>query len=407
MSFSCPVALCRHHKETPFTDPEMLQSHLDSCEHVFIEEWEKGPAPPQIDDIGPVSVVLFWSRVPGATHYELQLKQLEATTVETKTNSTESTEDSWTIVDPSWTTVSSTLTTTLVKKNGLIPGTTYIFRYRTRDNQTGCVSPYSSPSNSIATLGEHVQRLNPPTLFKNGKTSTSLTITWDRVDEAATNGYSVQLRQVSFPPLSWVHAANLSGNAMKKNGLLPTTKYEFRVGLVSAGDGGGVYGGGGIVYSAPSTIFSTTAVFNPFKQLLGPTLIQRPNNKLLSNDSVLKKIKLVFLYFSASWCPPCKQFTPMLAAFYNEMKNKKNRSLEIIFVSADRDIASFQQYFNEEHPWKAIPYDSPNRSQASAYFKVNGIPKLMVFNGATGAIVCDNAVQQPLTEASLDKWEKL
>jgi hypothetical protein len=32
---------------------------------------------------------------------------------------------------------------------------------------------------------------------------------------------------------------------------------------------------------------------------------------------------------------------------------------------------------------------------------------LMVFNGATGAIVCDNAVQQPLTEASLDKWEKL
>lgn len=397
MSFSCPVPLCRYHKETPFALKEMLQSHLDSCEHVFIEEWEKGPAPPQIDDVGTKYVTVFWSPVSGATHYELQLKQLDATTDETKTNSTESTEDSWTIVTPSWETVSSTLTSTIVKKKGLIPGTTYLFRYRSRDNQTGCVSPYSSPSTSIATLGENVQRLNPPTLFKNLKTSNSLTITWDRV-EAATNGYSVQLRQVSFPPLSWAHAAILSTNAMKKNGLQHQTKYEFRVGLVSGG-------GGCIVYSAPS-IFSTTAVFNPFKQLLGATLIQRPY-KLLANDSVLTPKKLIFLYFSASWCPPCKHFTPMLAAFYHEMKIKKKRSLEIVFVSADRDIASFQQYLNDEHPWMAIPYDSPNRKKASAYFKVNGIPKLMVFNGSTGAIVCDNAVQQPLTEASLDKWENV
>ena len=30
--------------------------------------------------------------------------------------------------------------------------------------------------------------------------------------------------------------------------------------------------------------------------------------------------KLVAVYFSAHWCPPCQRFTPMLAAMYKKMK---------------------------------------------------------------------------------------
>ena len=83
---------------------------------------------------------------------------------------------------------------------------------------------------------------------------------------------------------------------------------------------------------------TTTTLFS------GPTLINQ-ENKIKSIDTILQKNNIVMLYFSASWCPPCKQFTPKLATFYKQMKEEgKGRSLEIIFISADRDVGSFQEY---------------------------------------------------------------
>ena len=38
--------------------------------------------------------------------------------------------------------------------------------------------------------------------------------------------------------------------------------------------------------------------------------------------------KIVALYFSASWCPPCKLFTPVLKAAY-EAANKAGKRFEV------------------------------------------------------------------------------
>ena len=416
MSFPCPVPLCKHHTIEPFPLEALLNTHVDAAEHSFIDEWKTGPAPPQIDDVGQDNVTIWWAPVPGATHYELQLKQLESsvpttTTTTTTTTSPNATSNATTPKHPVWTTVSSTLTGTIVKKKHLLSHATYLFRYRCRDNKYtgGCLSPWSSHSSEATTLASNVVRPAPPTLYvKNGTTATSLTVQWEDMKEKATSGYDLQMRQVSFPPLEWSPAATVSGNAVKKKGLLPSTKYEFRVCAHPGNPGNPGNPGSGssssVVYSAPSAALSTFAPYNPFKQLLGPSLING-QRQLLSLDATLSSTKVVLLYFSASWCPPCKQFTPKLAAFYTAMK-RKQRSLEIVFVSGDRDIQSFEQYLREEHPWTAIPYTSPTRQQVQQYFKVNGIPKLMVFNGTTGAVVCNNAVQQPLTEAALDNWER-
>ena len=251
-----------------------------------------------------------------------------------------------------------------------------------------------------------INRLHPPLLYKNGITSNSLTVTWDTIENGNNIKYDVQIRQVTFPPNSWDHVATISSNAIKKNGLKSNTKYEFRVGYSMDNTG--------MIYSSPSEVLKTSQPYNPFKQLLGATLINRSSTSSIEN--ILTNKKLVFLYFSASWCPPCKQFTPILSQFYNE-SIQLERSLEIVFVSADRDVTSFQEYFMNEHPWHAIPYHSANRTQTSAYFKVNGIPKLIVFNGTNGTIVCDNAVQQIMTlmqnsnkaemNAVLNRWEKV
>lgn len=60
------------------------------------------------------------------------------------------------------------------------------------------------------------------------------------------------------------------------------------------------------------------------------------------------------LYFSAHWCPPCRGFTPVLAQLYTKLK-ENNQSIEMIFVSSDRDENSFKEYFNEM-PWHALPF---------------------------------------------------
>merc|ERR1712047_124608 len=39
-------------------------------------------------------------------------------------------------------------------------------------------------------------------------------------------------------------------------------------------------------------------------------------------DSALEGKDLILFYFSAHWCPPCRQFTPMLKDFYEEVDNE-------------------------------------------------------------------------------------
>ena len=58
--------------------------------------------------------------------------------------------------------------------------------------------------------------------------------------------------------------------------------------------------------------------------------------------------KIVALYFSASWCPPCKLFTPVLKAAY-EAANKAGKRFEVVWVSSDYDAASQQAYMEAKH----------------------------------------------------------
>merc|ERR1712217_163727 len=83
--------------------------------------------------------------------------------------------------------------------------------------------------------------------------------------------------------------------------------------------------------------------------------------------------KPIGLYFSAHWCPPCRGFTPKLAEFYKDgLKDK----MEIVFVSSDRDQASFNKYFNEM-PWLAMPFEKHAEKEVlSDALGVSGIPSL-------------------------------
>ena len=90
--------------------------------------------------------------------------------------------------------------------------------------------------------------------------------------------------------------------------------------------------------------------------LFGSHLI-RQNGEKVALSSVCGKDRVLGIYFSAEWCPPCKGFTPKLVDFYNKLKGKEtNLKFEIVFVSWDKDEASFKDYFGGM-PWLALPFE--------------------------------------------------
>ncbi|MDR0534999.1 MAG: redoxin family protein [Puniceicoccales bacterium] len=125
------------------------------------------------------------------------------------------------------------------------------------------------------------------------------------------------------------------------------------------------------------------------------------NNSPLKSASdevaALESKKYLFLYFSAHWCPPCRQFTPKLVDFYN--KNAKNGDFDLIFVSADRSIEEMADYMSStKMPWFAIPPKSDIVKALGEKFKVEYIPHLVLL-GKDGEVLAkgkDEALQKYL-----------
>eukprot|EP00441_Pelagodinium_beii_P000429 CAMPEP_0197703390 /NCGR_PEP_ID=MMETSP1338-20131121/125414_1 /TAXON_ID=43686 ORGANISM="Pelagodinium beii, Strain RCC1491" /NCGR_SAMPLE_ID=MMETSP1338 /ASSEMBLY_ACC=CAM_ASM_000754 /LENGTH=299 /DNA_ID=CAMNT_0043287285 /DNA_START=83 /DNA_END=982 /DNA_ORIENTATION=+ len=118
------------------------------------------------------------------------------------------------------------------------------------------------------------------------------------------------------------------------------------------------------------------------KSLLGSELLSKSG--MVKTTEVLSDKKLVMIYFSAHWCPPCRGFTPKLMAKYNASAAAK--SVEIVFVSSDRDEAAFSDYYSEM-PWLAVPFEDRDRKASlSAKYGVRGIPSLIVVD-ADGNLV--------------------
>lgn len=95
--------------------------------------------------------------------------------------------------------------------------------------------------------------------------------------------------------------------------------------------------------------------------------------------------KLIAIYFSAHWCPPCRSFTPVWAKTYKALK-AAGKPVECVFVSSDRSAADFQSYFSEM-PWLAVPHGDKRGAALMQRFNVQGIPSLVLINGVTGEVI--------------------
>lgn len=95
--------------------------------------------------------------------------------------------------------------------------------------------------------------------------------------------------------------------------------------------------------------------------------------------------KNLMLYFSAHWCPPCRQFTPELVKTYNKLKENVSGEMECLFVSADKDDDSFNEYFGEM-PWLSLDFKTTKKEREAigSNYDIQGYPSLVVLGPKKG-----------------------
>jgi nucleoredoxin len=116
--------------------------------------------------------------------------------------------------------------------------------------------------------------------------------------------------------------------------------------------------------------------------LAGSMLVFQDGTKVPAEEHL--KDKIVALYFSAGWCGPCQQFTPVLKAifpfhfsfqdmniqkFYDDLKEEGINNFEIVFLSWDENADEQEQYFRDVHGrWARLDYSDPkNKLDIKSY----------------------------------------
>lgn len=194
--------------------------------------------------------------------------------------------------------------------------------------------------------------------------SQSISVLWTAVEQAAS--YTVQFRKSALNGTSesdWVQLPAIKGTVVKKKNLDSESTYYFRVlpHVEARTDGtSDVWD-----FSQPSEALTVCRLSSFVRSLLGPKLVDA-SRKEVSVESLAGYT--IGIYASASWCGPCRQYTPSLATFYGEAR-ASGRKFEVVFVSCDRDEVASDTYF-AKMPWLAVPYASPAREAALQQLQV-------------------------------------
>jgi nucleoredoxin len=114
--------------------------------------------------------------------------------------------------------------------------------------------------------------------------------------------------------------------------------------------------------------------------------------------------KIVGLYFSAHWCPPCKVFSPKLVEF----RNAHQKDFEVVFISSDHSEGEQFDYMKEVGmPWLVVPYKSKAALDIKANYGIRSIPTLVVCSPKGKVITpMGRRGMEKAPEACLTEWQK-
>ena len=103
----------------------------------------------------------------------------------------------------------------------------------------------------------------------------------------------------------------------------------------------------------------------------------------------LEDTQIFVLYYGASWCPPCRQFTPGFVKYIKRVL-PSNPRLSVAMMSNDKDEAQMRSYMTEEHmPWPAAPFAAMQNSPLLLSYEKNGIPQVVILD-RQGKVLAEN-----------------
>jgi nucleoredoxin len=116
------------------------------------------------------------------------------------------------------------------------------------------------------------------------------------------------------------------------------------------------------------------------------------------DTATLAGVKYWAFYYSASWCPPCRAFTPDLVSFYRDFK-PGHPDFELIFVNDDQSEDDMLAYMrNDAMPWPAVWFNDINDPALDAKrYCGEGIPCLVLVDG-DGQVISDTYVNGQYTD---------
>lgn len=114
--------------------------------------------------------------------------------------------------------------------------------------------------------------------------------------------------------------------------------------------------------------------------------------------------KIVGLYFSAHWCPPCRAFSPKLVEF----RNAHQKDFEVVFVSSDKSEEDQFTYMKEVNmPWPVVPYKSQPVQELKGKYGIRSIPTLIICS-PKGKVITTQGRQEvsDAPDACIARWQE-
>lgn len=113
--------------------------------------------------------------------------------------------------------------------------------------------------------------------------------------------------------------------------------------------------------------------------------------------------KIVGLYFSAHWCPPCRAFSPKLVEFRDAHADE----FEVVFISSDKTEEAQFEYMKEvKMNWYTVKHKSGPAMAASGKYGVRSIPTLVILSPSGDIISPQGRAEVSRSpDSCLDEWK--